>query len=239
MLPKQLYGRRLRSLIAGFLGKGHARAHGQAGKTIVEHAVAMEIDFFSVAGLEEAELAGRIEPHDRSNRRALVMLHLASGAANLILELSARVLESIIESEGQVGMPLVLGRGTLYVHLAAVGKRETDVDLIQSALAVMLTGRFEHDPARCYAAPELFELRHVRRDGVFDVRGPGHALKLDFRQRLHLLLPLVRHKRPGTTASKLSSLYLSLSGRREKEEFALLGFAPRQYRDGSSRSHKT
>ena len=58
MLPKQLNGRRLRSLIAGFLGKGHARAHGQAGKTIVEHAVAMEIDFFSVAGLEEAELAG-------------------------------------------------------------------------------------------------------------------------------------------------------------------------------------
>jgi hypothetical protein len=75
--------------------------------------------------------------------------------------------------------------------IAAVGKREMDVDLIQSALAVMLTGRFEHDPARCYAAPELFELRHVRRDGVFDVRGPGHALKLDFRRRLHLLLPLV------------------------------------------------
>jgi len=117
-------------------------------------------------------------------------------------------------------MPLVLGRGTLHVHLAAVGKRETDVDLIQSALAVMLTGRFEHDPARCYAAPELFELRHVRRDGVFDVRGPGHALKLDFRRRLHLLLPLVCHKRPGTTASKSCSLYLSLSGRREKEEFA-------------------
>ena len=146
------------------------------------------------------------------------MLHLASGAANLILGLSARVLESIIESKGQVGMPLVLGRGTLHVHLAAVGKRETDVDLIQSALAVMLTGRFEHDPARCYAAPELFELRHVRRDGVFDVRVPGHALKLDFRRRLHLLLPIVCRKRPGTTASKI------------KQSLSIIERAPRKGR---------
>jgi hypothetical protein len=70
MFPEQRYGRRLHALIASFLGIGYPRAPGQAGKSIVEHAVAVEVDFLSVAGLDEAELAGRIKPDDRSNRRA-------------------------------------------------------------------------------------------------------------------------------------------------------------------------
>ena len=155
MFPKQRYGRRLHALIASFLGIGYPRAHGQAGKSIVEHAVAVEVDFLSVAGLEEAELARRIKPDDRSNRRAFVMLHLPLRAANLILELPAGVLESIVEGECQIGIPLVLRRRPSHIHLAAVGKRETNVDLVQTAFAVMLTGPFQHDPARGYATPEL------------------------------------------------------------------------------------
>ena len=49
MFPEQRYGRRLHALIAGFLGKGHARAHRPGGKSIVEHAVAVEVDFLSIA----------------------------------------------------------------------------------------------------------------------------------------------------------------------------------------------
>lgn len=74
------------------------------------------------------------------------MLHLPLGAANLILELPAGVLEGIVKGECQIGMPLVRRRRPSHIHLAAVGKCETNVDLVQSALAVMLTGSFQHDP---------------------------------------------------------------------------------------------
>jgi hypothetical protein len=53
---------------------------------------------------------------------------------------------------------------------------------------VTLAGAFQHHPARSYAAPALLELRHVLRDGIFDLRSSGHALKFDFRLGLHVLL---------------------------------------------------
>ena len=59
------------------------------------------------------------------------MLHLPLRAANLILGLSTGVLEDIVKSECQIGIPLVLRRRPFDIHLAAVWKRETNVDLVQ------------------------------------------------------------------------------------------------------------
>src|SRR5450755_205247 len=70
VLAEQLHGARLRSPLAGFLGKGHAGARGQPGKAAVEHAVAVKVDLAAVAGFEKPELAGGIETNDRSDRRA-------------------------------------------------------------------------------------------------------------------------------------------------------------------------
>jgi hypothetical protein len=63
-----------------------------------------------------------------------------------------------------------------------------NVHLVKPAGAVMLTRALQHHPARGYAASALLELRHVVRDSIFDLRSSGHALKFDFRRRLHVLL---------------------------------------------------
>jgi hypothetical protein len=85
-------------------------------------------------------------------------------------------------------MPLILRRSPFDVHLPAVRQKEMNVDLVKPASAVTLAGAFQHHPARSYAAPALLELRHVLRDGIFDLRSSGHALKFDFRLGLHVLL---------------------------------------------------
>ena len=97
------------------------------------------------------------------------MLHLPLRAANLILELPAGVLEGIVKGECQIGISLVCRRRPSHIHLAAVGKRETNVDLVKTAFSVMPTGPIQHDPARGYATPTLFELRHVRRNSISGV----------------------------------------------------------------------
>jgi hypothetical protein len=75
----QSHGRRLRSLI-GFIGKGHARAHGQLGKPMVEHAVAMENEPNWVIGRKaarrlrrEAISASLSERHGRNGPVDLVL----------------------------------------------------------------------------------------------------------------------------------------------------------------------
>ena len=130
------------TLVSRFLGIADARANPQTGKSIAENTVAMEIYFLAVAGLDEAELAGRIKPRHRPGGRPLVMFHLTLGAAHLILKLSARVLEGIVDGECQIGMPLVGRRSLFNVHLAAVRQRKADMNLVKAAGAVMLTGSF-------------------------------------------------------------------------------------------------
>jgi hypothetical protein len=120
------------------------------------------------------------------------MLHLSLRAANLILELPACVLEGIVDGECQIGMPSIRRRRPFHINLASVRKRETNMDLVKSAFAVMPPRPLQHDSARGYATPPLLEFGHMFLDGILDSRGCGHALKFDFRRRLHFLPSLVR-----------------------------------------------
>jgi hypothetical protein len=120
------------------------------------------------------------------------MFHLSLRAAHLVLELPAGVLEGIVKGECQIGMPFVRWWRPFYIHLATVRKGQTNVNFVKSAFAVMLTGPFQHDPTCCYATPTLFELRHVGRNGVFDIRCSRHALKFDFGGCLHFPTPACR-----------------------------------------------
>jgi len=117
-----------------------------------------------------------------------MIFHVALRAADLILQLPARVFEGIIKGECEIRMPLIRRRGPFHIYLSAVRQRETNVDLVKPAGAVMLTRAFQQHPACGYAAPALLELRDMLRDGIFDLRSSGHALKFDFRRRLHVLL---------------------------------------------------
>ena len=67
--------------------------------------------------------------YDPSDGLAFVMFHLTLRAAHLILKLPARVLESIVDGENQIGMPLICRWSSFHIHLAAVWKRETNTDL--------------------------------------------------------------------------------------------------------------
>ena len=69
----------------------------------------MEIDLAAVVDFEESELAGRIEPRDRSDRLALMQLHLALQPTRLVLQPPARPLEGVVDGERQIGVSLVGG----------------------------------------------------------------------------------------------------------------------------------
>ncbi len=159
VLAKNLYSRRLRTLVAHFLGEGHTRADGETRKCVVQNAVALEVDFLSVTGLEETKFAGRIKPHDCSNGLPLVLLHLSLGAANMILELPAGVLESIIDCERQIGMPLVGRRSPSYIRFAAVRQGEANMDLVKSALVVMLVRALSGQRGKRLSDPTVVRVR--------------------------------------------------------------------------------
>jgi hypothetical protein len=190
MFAEQPYGRRLRALVSGFVGERHARANLQVGKRVVEHAVAAEVDFLSIVGLEKTKLAGWIKPRDRSGGCAFVMLRLTLRTAKLVLQLPAGAFERVVERKIWVGVALIRRRRPFHIHLAAVRQGEPDMDLVKPALAMPKTGPFQHNAARGYTAPALLEFGNMFFNDIFDLGGSSHPLKFDLRRRLHAMLHL-------------------------------------------------
>src|ERR1035441_4623698 len=122
---------------------------------VIEHAVAVEINLPAVAGLDESEFAGGIEPHHRGNWQIFMVLHLSLQLAKAVLQLSVRPFEGVVEGEIQIGMALIGLRGAVDIDFPSVGKRQTDVDLVEPACPVMTAGRFQHHPAGRYATETL------------------------------------------------------------------------------------
>ena len=186
MLAKQPYGARLRAFFTHLLCKADPRTHRQVLKA-VEHAVAMEIDLAAIARLQEAELAQLIEPHNGSGWLALVGLHLSLQLADLVLQLSARSLEGVVDRECQVGVPLVHLRGPSDIDLAPVGKLEPDMDLIETAGLMVAAGPFQDHPTGRHATEAALKLFHVLDDTVAKRRARAHALEVDFNRGFHRL----------------------------------------------------
>src|SRR5664280_713472 len=157
---------------------------------VIEHAVAVEINLPAVAGLDESEFAGGIEPHHRGNWQIFMVLHLSLQLANLILQLPARPFEGVVDGEVQIGMALIGLRGALDIDLPSFGKRQTDVDLIKPAGAVMTAGRFQHHPTCGHATKPLLKVSNVLGEGGLNLRPRLHALIFDFDRRLHDLTPI-------------------------------------------------
>jgi len=185
VLAEQLYGARLRSPVARFLGKGHAGARGQPGKAAVEHAVAVKVDLAAVAGLEKSEFARGIETNDRSDRRPFVLLHHSLELANMNLQAPARPLEGVVDRKCQIGMPPVRLRSAADIDLPPVRQREVNIHLVKSAVLVMAARTFQRDPTTRHATIAVLELRHMLGDGVVKRRRAGHALEIDFERSLH------------------------------------------------------
>jgi hypothetical protein len=145
----------------------------------------------TVDGLQKPELAGVIESHDDSGRLLLMLLHMPLKTANMILEHPPRALEGIIDGKWQIGVALIGLRGARNIDLATVRKRQTDIDLVETAGLMVAAGPFQDNPARRYAAKPLLKLGHVLLNRSTDRRVRVHSLKVNFDRGLHevLLMP--------------------------------------------------
>ena len=82
---------------------------------------------------------------------------MALQPTDLILELSTRPLECIVESKMNVGMPLVQPWRAPDIDLLSVRERQADVDLIETAGAVVFTRCLHHYAAGGYAPEAILE----------------------------------------------------------------------------------
>ena len=111
----------------------------------------------------------------------------ASRAPSQLMQLLARMHESVTDSKCQFGMAFV-PRRALDVHFVTSREQQADVHFVQAALVVMLTGRLHYDPAGCYSAKTFVKFSHMRGDCFLDLRRSLHTLKLDFWRSFHFRL---------------------------------------------------
>jgi hypothetical protein len=189
VLPEQPHGACLRPLLTHFFGKGDARTYGKAGKTPIEHAVLVKINLATVGTFEETEFSGQIDSHDLPDGLGFMLLHLPLHCSCVVLQAPTCPLKSIIEGEGEIGMPFISLRRPRDINFPPVRKRETDIDLVKAPLAVMATGSFQHDPASGHSTIALFEVGDTPANIVLDFRASRHPLKIDFNWRLHAVAP--------------------------------------------------
>src|SRR6516162_232499 len=152
----------------------------------VEHAVAMKIDLVTVRGLQESELAGRVDGLHGRDRLTFVLFHLRLQTADLILQPSSCMLEGIIDGKPKIGVALVRRRRAPDVDFATIRARKMNVDLIKTASPVMYAGPLHHDPASRDAAVAPLQLGHVPLDRIADVRSSLHPLEIDLNGRFHI-----------------------------------------------------
>ncbi len=132
------------------------------------------------------------------------MLHLPLAAARVILQLPARPLERVVDGEIQIRAPFVVRRGVLDIDLAAVGKREPNVDVIKTAGVMPLARTFHHHPASRHPAPALLEPVDMLLDSISYGLGRAQILELDLGRCLHLILQNIARRSRGFDLAKLN-----------------------------------
>src|SRR6266511_757885 len=93
--------------------------------------------------------------------------------------------ESIIDGKPKIGMGLVRRRSAPDVDFATIRERKMDIDLIETAGAVMAARPLQHHPASRHAAIAPLQLGYMLLDGSADIRSSLHALEIDLNRRLH------------------------------------------------------
>src|SRR5215467_5403819 len=122
---------------------------------------------------------------DQALRSSLVRFDMALQPTDLILELSARPLECIVESKMNVRMPLIQTWRTPDVDLLPVRERQTDVDLVEAASAVVFARCLHHHPAGGYAPEAILEAGNVLGNHCAQGLARLHSLEVDLDGALH------------------------------------------------------
>jgi len=110
---------------------------------------------------------------------------MALQPTDLILELSARPLECIVESKMNVRMPLVQTWRTPDTDLLSVRERHADVDLVEAASAVVFARCLHHHPADDYASEAIREACNVVGNNCAQGLTRLHSLEVDLDGALH------------------------------------------------------
>src|ERR1700745_396600 len=114
---------------------------------------------------------------------------MALQPTDLILELSARPLERIVESEMNVRMPLIQTWRTPDINLLSVRERQADMDLVEAAGAVVFARRLHHHPAGGYAPEAILKPGNVLCNNCAQGLARLHSLEVDLDGALHAYCP--------------------------------------------------
>src|SRR6516162_7139278 len=114
---------------------------------------------------------------------------MALQPTDLILELSTRPLECIVESKMNVRMPLVQMWRAPDIGLLPVRERQADVDLVEAAGAVVFARCLHHHPASGYAPEAILETGNVLGNNCAQGLARLHSLKVDLDGALHACRP--------------------------------------------------
>lgn len=128
--------------------------------------IAMEVDFSTVAGIDEAVIALGDKACDFAMSRNLVCLHVATLAPDLVLELAPHRVETIPDRNRDVLVRMMLGRIALHDDLLP-RDLEVDPDVIEIAMTPSFRG-LDDDAAAHDAIEEAFQFAGALADFRFD-----------------------------------------------------------------------
>jgi hypothetical protein len=111
--------------------------------------------------------------------------HVTLQPVRLVLQLSARAPERVVDGEMHVGVTLVSLRRARDFYTAAPWQGEADVDLVEPARAMVFTWPLENHATCGQATEPVFQARDVFGDFGAQRLGWPHSLKLDLGGVLH------------------------------------------------------
>lgn len=187
MLAKNLHRARLWPAFPTLFGKRHCRSNRQLRYSI-EHAVAVKIDLLAITGFDKAKFAARIELDDLSHRLHIMMFDVPGQSPDLILQLSPRSLEGIVDCKRVVSISFVGRRRSADVDLTAIRQRQTDMNMVEPARLVPLARSLDRDSAGANVSEPILELGYMLFDGRMRLCGFRYVMKLDLNRRLHSLV---------------------------------------------------
>jgi vacuolar iron transporter family protein len=138
-------GARLRALLAfaRMHGETHLISRRELVEALVGNRIAMEVDFRTIARIDEPIALLGNETADPAIDRDLMSLDVSALAASIVLELSAHGIEAIAHRDIDVFVSVVLGRITLHHDLPA-RNFEIDANVIEAALVMAPAGLPAH-----------------------------------------------------------------------------------------------
>jgi hypothetical protein len=164
---------RLRALLslAGMHDEANFDADVEPVKAAIDDRVRMEIHLLAVDRGDDTVALFDEKLKHTSVALTLMDLDVASVAPDMLLELATNRIEAITHGYVDVLMGVMLGRVAPY-HDFSAGHPEIGADVIEAAVAMTATGRFNDDATARNAAIESLELTDAFTHLGFDRVGP-------------------------------------------------------------------